>query len=317
METNTNTETNTETKPKNIWAEIAERALRTGANVPVVEVEFDREKALHGLAFNYDRNRRPKQKVIANFRHIINDFNFAAGSMLRIAQNDDGEWVLIDGQHRLAAIAESGAKLWLLVAVDSRPAKIAYANIDNVGTLRTGGDVVSSVLGWSTASWTSVVGAARIIEAKFTRSFLLSGATSKPTNAEKVAEVLNRYRSATEKVIGIAATRNSFQSRRSPQLSVLIVAAHHQPERFYSWFERAAADDMLSKDSTEKRLAETFMWSSDMRPDRFRLMLATAIIWNAHYRGESMPSTPRIVVAAERMTPWPGILGTPFGPNND
>lgn len=310
METNTNTET----KPKNIWAEIAERAMRTGANVPVVEVEFDREKALHGLVFNYDRNRRPKPKVIANFRHIIDDFNFAAGSMLRIAKNDDGDWVLIDGQHRLTAIAESGARLWLLVVVDMRPAKIAYANIDNVGTLRTGSDAVSSILGWSTGNWMSVVGAARLIEAEFARAVFLPASRSKPASAEKIAEVLEKYRAATEKVISIAAFGKSLQSRRAAQLSVLIVAAHYQPERFYSWFERAAADDMLPKDSTEKRLSETFTWQSSTRYDRLRLNLATVTIWNAHYREEQMPSLPRITVFGERLTRWPGILGAPFGP---
>lgn len=308
METNTN-----EDKPKNIWEEIAERALRTGANVPVVEVEFDREKALSGLAWNYNMNRRPKPKVIANFRHIIEEFDFSAGSMLRIAQNDDGAWVLIDGQHRLAAISELGARLWLLVVVDQRPAKIAYANIDNVGTLRTGGDAVSSILGWSIGNWTSVISAARLIEAEFARSAFFTGRHSRPSSPEKTAEILEKYRAATEKVVGIASFGKSLQSRRASQLSVLIIAAHHQPERFYSWFERAAADDMLPKDSTEKRLAETFTWPSGAKPDRFRLALATAMIWNAHYLGEVMPSMPRITVMGERLTRWPGILGAPFG----
>lgn len=308
METNTNEE-----KPKNIWEEIAERALRTGANVPVVEVEFDREKALRGLAWNYNMNRRPKPKVIANFRHIIEEFDFAAGSMLRIAQNDVNEWVLIDGQHRLTAIAESGARLWLLVVVDQRPAKIAYANIDNVGTLRTGRDAVSSILGWSMGNWGSVVSAARLIEAGLTRPAFFPGSSGKPLSPEKTAETLEKYRTATENVLGISASGKSLQSRRAPQFAVLIVAAHHQPERFYSWFERAAADDMLPKDSTEKRLAETFSWTASGRHERLRLAIATAMIWNANYLGEAMPSMPRITVIGERLTRLPGILGTPFG----
>jgi hypothetical protein len=301
-----------EDKPKkNIWNEIAERALRTGNNVPAVEVEFDVEKALAGLAWNFDRNRRPKPFVIKKFRDIIEDFSFSCGSTIRIAKNESGNWVLIDGQHRLTAIAEAGVKLWMLVVVDSRLARIAYANIDNVGTLRTHKDAVSSILGWSTSWWLSVVSAARLIRAKFSLNSFRG--KEKDINPELTASVVEKYRAEFEKIISLDKSTKAWNCMRSSQLAVLAVIAHYQPEIFYPWFQRALLDDMLPRESTEKRLTETFLLPADNVPNKFRLMLSTIFIWNAHYRGESMFSAPRIIAEGIRRTKFPGILGTPFG----
>lgn len=312
METNTNT--NTETKPKNIWAEIAERALRTGANVPVVEVEFDREKALHGLAWNYDRNRRPKPKVIANFRHIIDDFNFAAGSMLRIAQNDDGEWVLIDGQHRLTAIAESGAKLWLLVAVDERPARIAYASIDNVGTLRSRSDAISSLLGWSTKHWTSICGAAEIISDNFSTTSLESGVSKGSASAAKKLEIvcgtMEKYKEA---IIAISSKKYAKASViRATACAAHIVCAHYVPDVFWPYFNEAVNDDMLAKNSPEKKLTETFLMGAVYKEDRFQLFYYTVACWNAKYTKVELPKFPAFLYGAKKKSLVPQILGTPY-----
>lgn len=303
---------NEENTVPNIWNDIARRALRTGAHIPVVEEEFNREKALMGLAHNFQFNRRPKFTVIRNFRKIIEDGSFALGSTIRIARNEAGEWVLVDGQHRLDAIAQSNAKIWMMVAVDERPANIAYSSIDNVGTLRTHADAISSILGWSTSHWNSITGAARLIASGFNKEeFKFRGLHSKVNNDE-TARVAASMRDEISRILEITKKGKVTNARRAPAICVFLVAAKYSPEIFYPWFERAIKDDMLPRDSTEKRLSETFLWQAHVDESRLRLFAATALIWNAQYRGESMAAIPRIVVSGERQTKWPDILGTPY-----
>jgi hypothetical protein len=305
-----------EEKPKNIWEEIAARALRTGANVPAVEVEFDREKSLSGLAWMWKKNRKPKETVINVFVNVLTSGDFAPGSQIRIAKNEDGEWVQIDGQHRLMAIARANAKAFMQVVVDIRPAKIAYANIDNVGTLRTDGDAVSSILGWNTRYWNSVVGAAKIINRKF--HLVKEDGNTRTPDPEQISGLVQAYRKSIEATCEILGCDNAKGGMRAPIFSVLIVAARYQPEVFFPWISRAAADDMLHANSTEKKLIRLLQSSLAKTRDltapqvRERATMQTAMLWNAHYSGENInPVSVRLGV--KRRTSWPGILGTPFG----
>jgi len=299
----------TEEKPNNIWKEIAERALSIVANIPVIEVEFTAEKAISGLAWNFEFQRQKKTSIVKSFQRIIEDFNFSAGSMLRIAQNDEGEWVLIDGQHRLAAIVESGAKLWLLVAVDSRPASVAYANIDNVGSLRSSGDAVHSALGWKTKYWTSMVPTAYIISKLFSMDVVK---TSMLRNTNGVTEsacvALRKYRNTFEKF----TEKNRKEATRAPSAAALIVAAHYQPDKFWPFFERALADDRLPKNSPEKKLLAVLASQCKDSTDRLRVCIHTILCWNAVYKNQELFSLPRIDHKTLEDVSIPAILGTPY-----
>lgn len=303
-----------ETNIPNIWNDIAKRALRTGANIPMVEEQFDREKALHGLAWNFDFNRRKKPEVINNFSLLISEGSFAIGSLIRIARNEAGEWVLVDGQHRLEAIVKSGAKIWLAVVADERFASIAYAGIDNVGTIRTGSDAVSSILGWTTKRWTNSIGAAGIIAANFSRDYLVDGRTTRRAESvisrnKSIAFVMTKYKNeflAFEKFsIGVGFFR-------APILAVHIIAAHHAPGIFWPYFNAAIKDDMLAKHSPEKKLCELKNFSATQREERFRLLCYTAACWNAKFNKEEIARLPPIYSDSERMTQVPKILGTPY-----
>ena len=304
-------ENKTEANTPNIWNAIALRGLRTGAHIPVVEEEFDREKALAGLAHNFQFNRRPKPKVTQGFRKIIEDGSFAIGSMIRIARNETGKWVLIDGQHRLDAIAQSEAKIWLTVAIDERSARDAYASIDNVGTLRTPKDAVSSILGWSTSYWGQVCSAARIIASNFNRSVIKSAnysSASKTKTAYLLAETISEYKDEIK-----AITKNSTaESSRAPGLSAMIVAARYQPEIFWPFFEAARKDDLLRKNSPEKRMVE--IWALPGRGDenRLKIFFYTTACWNAAYLKKDLPKFPAFMLGEERSSRIPKILGTPY-----
>lgn len=302
---------------ENIWTKIAERALRTGGHIPIVEEEFNREKALHGLEWNFDFNRRKKPFVILKFAQIISDRSFAIGSMIRIARNETGEWVLVDGQHRLEAIAKTDTNVWLAVVVDERLANIAYAGIDNIGTLRTGGDAVSSILGWTTKRWTNAIGAATIIASNFSRKYVLSHKDfnvfkSPAQKNELIADTMTKYKNefmAFDKVMA----NSGFL--RSSSLAVHIVAAHYAPDKFWPYFNAAIKDDMLAKNSPEKKLSELKIISANNRDERFRLLCHTVACWNTKFKNEEITRLPVVFTDRERATLVPKILGTPYQPD--
>lgn len=298
----------------NIWNDIAKRALRTGAHIPMVEEQFDREKALHGLAWNFGFNRRKKPQVVNNFAQIISDGSFAPGSMIRIARNESGEWVLVDGQHRLEAIVKANVNIWLVVVVDERLANIAYAGIDNVGTLRTGGDAVSSILGWTTKRWTNTIGAASIIASNFSRTYMTATYftqvfSSANRRNELVADVMAKYKNEFL-AFGKIATDAFFL--RAPSLAVHIIASHYAPQIFWPYFNAALKDDMLAKNSPEKKLSELRNFPAVQRHERFRLLCYTVACWNAKFKGEELARLPNIFTDRDRATQVPKILGTPY-----
>lgn len=308
METN---ETNKiETNTSNIWNAIALRALRTSAHIPVAQEEFDAEKALAGLAWNFERNRKPKNSVIASFADTLEHGDFATGSALRIARNEDGQWVLVDGQHRLLAIAKSGRKTWMMVIADERPANIAYAKFDNLGTIRTSSDVFGSLLGWKTKNWSSVIAAARIIYSKY----ILAENALKITEAEKegIAETLNEFRKEIEWVCAQDPKGNSLAITRASTLSVILSALKYQRAIAEPWFLSAVADDRLVKLSPEKLLAESFRLPAARYADRKKALYMTATIWNLKFTGTTVQRAPQVYFGNERSTSWPGIAGTPY-----
>jgi hypothetical protein len=303
--------TTNEDKPKkNIWNEIAERALRTGNNVPAVEVEFDVEKALAGLAWNFDHNRKPKNTVINSFADTLENGGFATGSTLRIARNQVGQWVLVDGQHRLLAIAKSGRKTWMMIIADERAANIAYAKFDNLGTIRTSSDVFVSLLGWRAKNWSSVIAAARIIYNKY--SFTDGALKITENEKEGTAETLNAFRKEIEWVCAQDPKGNSLAITRAPTLSVILSALKYQRDIAEPWFLAAVADDRLAKLSPEKLLSDSFHLSCARYSDRKKVLYLTATIWNLKFTGMTVQRTPQVFFGNERETQWPGIMGTPY-----
>lgn len=310
---------NEENNIPNIWNRIAERALRTGANIPIVEEEFDREKALLGLANNVDFNRKQKPATIENFCKLIADGTFAIGSMIRIARNERGQWVLVDGQHRLMAVIKANARVWLMVVADERPASIAYASIDNVGTLRTSGDALSSMLGWSTKRWNAVCASAAIIAGNFSRRIITHATfeekASKTKRTALVADAMNKFKNEIFALANL--THKDANIFRSSALAVHIVAAHYAPDVFWPYFNSVLADDMLAKNSPEKKLTETFHLSGIRHFEKFFLFQYTVACWNAKFEGKTIERFPRVVLTENMATPIFKIAGTPYPKENE
>jgi hypothetical protein len=301
--------------PLNIWNDFAARALRTGAPVPSVQIEFDADMARLGLAWNFSNNRKPKPHVIKIMVQSIGEGSFASGTVLRIAyDNLLNQWVLVDGQHRLSAVEASGIKQWFVVTVDSRPADIAYATLDRLGTMRNEGDSINGSLGWKTKHWESLVGAVRIISGNYSLALVGSSKNDKRPISESMilAAEIEKYKTEIIKISQLPGKDLTRSLCRAPSAAVFIVAARWQPDIFFPWAEKAIADNTIAFNSSEMRLRDLSDMPAKNYEERCRLFLASALIWNAKFHNQPMHKMPHIRWTDDIKTPFPGIAGTPY-----
>jgi hypothetical protein len=297
--------------PLNIWNDFAARALRTGAPVPSVQIEFDAEMARLGLAWNFSNNRKQKPKVIDLMVEAIKEELFVSGTVLRIAHDQLlNQWVLVDGQHRLAAVEASNTKQWFVVAVESKPADKAYATFDRIGSMRTDSDSVNGLLGWKIRNWASIIGALTIIKNNF--DYSKSRKRQSPNDILQIADIAAKYKDAIMKIDSLPSSDLYSQIVRAPSAAIWIVACHHHPDLFMPWMTRAMKDDTITASSTEMRIREMCSVAGKNDLDRPRLMILSAMVWNAHYLNAPMPKLPGAKWGKQSKTKFPGIAGTPY-----
>ena len=97
------------------------------------------EMAKEMLEHNYEGNRNMRKTYVAQLANVMKSGRYMSENGQTIVMGED-DGVLYDGQHRLAAIVQSGVSQTMLVVriVDG---KEVYKTIDN-GTKRTAGDFV-------------------------------------------------------------------------------------------------------------------------------------------------------------------------------
>lgn len=301
-----NTETN-----ENIWNDFAARALCTGAPIPSVQIEFDADMARRGLEWNFSNNRKPKPAIIKMMVKSIVEGSFASGTVLRIAYDYLlNHWVLVDGQHRLAAVEESNIKQWFVVTVDSRSADTAYATLDRLGSMRTDGDSINGMLGWKVRSWSSFISAFKIIHTDF--DYVASRKRQSPNDVMQISSLAEKYKNAIMKIESLPASEYFSQIFRAPSAAVWIIACHHHPDLFFSWITRAIIDNSITASSTEMRIREMCDLAGKNDLDRPRLMIISAMVWNAYYTNTPMPKLPGAKWGKQSKTKFPGIAGTPY-----
>jgi hypothetical protein len=298
--------------PPNIWNDFAARALRTGAPVPSVQIEFDAEMARLGLAWNFQNNRKPKQKNIENMVQAIREGTFTAGTVLRIAFDSLlNQWVLVDGQHRLAAVDASNTKQWFVVMVDSRPAETAYATLDRLGSMRTESDVVNGKLGWSVKHWSKIIGAFRLMYLEYNIYQSITGRIS-PAQLIEITSMIEEYKPTLMRIDQLPKGAMTSALLRSPSASVWIPAARYQPDIFFPWFEKAISDPEVTVGSIEMRVRELANIGATATEDRIKLSISSALVWKAKFEGKPMERMPLVQLTKNRKTQFPGIAGTPY-----
>ena len=299
----------------NIWNELAVRALRTGAAIPSVEMQFDAELARQGLIFNFANNRKSKPVVINNMVKSIEEGSFAQGTVLRIAFDHLlSKYVLVDGQHRLEAVVASNTKQWFIVTVDARPAHVAYATLDRLGSMRTEGDSINGAIGWKTKYWNAIIGGIRLVSNSYDTNSISGGGKKKKTPKEviQLAEEIAKYKHTLIRIGNLSDSSLVSSTFRGPSAAVFIPAAHWQPDIFFPWIEKAICDKSISFNSIEMRLYDLANMECSSHETRCKLLIYAACVWNAKFYGRPMEKLPRIVYNKERKSEFPGVAGTPY-----
>lgn len=298
---------------------LAQKAIREaatdGKKVVSFEHLFGAQESFNWLSWNYPHNRTPSRHRVDVIRQQIEAGQWADGGQIRIALDDQNNYVIVDGQHRLLATAASSRPVWYSVVVDPRDADIAYAYYDTVASARTLTDRVSSFSGLQTDFGKlpyriNVVRAASAIEDNFTLDSILG----KNRKAESVEKIVKRIHEYAEEIawltdhVPTAAGDNRRPHRamfRPAMLSVALVVLKAHPAIAQQWILDAANDDGLKRNSPERKLSDLMEAPGGKFGEKRDLLFRMAAVWNAKLAGRELPNMPS-------PKGWPGILGTPF-----
>jgi len=292
--------------------DIIKNAMNSGDSTKFAPVLVTPDVANAILECNYYDNRRLSKANVEAFADILKAGAWTEGSQIRFA-DDGGEYVLIDGQHRLRAIIDTNISARCMAIVDKNIPSQAYTIADAAGRVRTTADAVhANGIGreWSKYLLNSYSYAVKIIDAEF------KIATSNKHNVRSKIVISNSVARDWEATMSsVIAALNPLPKtitstrawQKAPILAVLLATWKHQEERARQFWIAAIMDDGLAATRPEKfmhvSMAASLPGGSSAAQSSVN---RTARIWNSFYRNR----------AIERMPTgdnwFPGILGTPY-----
>lgn len=292
------------------------KRLTQCSNLSAYVVDVMPEMANSLLMLNFEHNRKLRTASVNRFADMMRRGEFVDGSQIRL-DKVDGKYVLVDGQHRLTAISESGQAATMVVVVSEKDTdaevRDEYSKVDSGGFLRSLSDVVTALdvdeelpAGWVLASFAS---AARLIIANFDsrKANTVSRLAIYPTMKEfKQAINLTREWFGSGRLTGAPNTTRGFM--RGGVLAVAIVTTHHAEMEVAQNFWRAAyEDDGLRRNDPRKKLNEYLRgFTRNGGGMQWKTCAVVAKCWNAYIAGDEiaqlkMPkSMPSIA-----LTPYP------------
>lgn len=105
---------------------------------------------------NYVNNRPIRERTVKIWKKLIKEDQFTVGSQIRLAE-DGNETVLIDGQHRLMAISESGKTQTVnLITIKVDDIGREYAITDSNNLRRSASDSLGAIIPGTSLSATAV-----------------------------------------------------------------------------------------------------------------------------------------------------------------
>lgn len=123
----------------------------------------------------YNNQRPQKDKAIKKYREFMQNGDWDGNSVIRFGRSDENtKWRVIDGQHRMKALAQFDKPMQFHLIFDSykteRELAAAYGKIDR-GVARTESDIVHAFGSPGAKNLTSLIAAVKFIHAKFNRVF--------------------------------------------------------------------------------------------------------------------------------------------------
>ncbi len=274
-------------------------------------------RAAELLKFNtFGRQRNINKRRIARYASEMRAGRFIAGTQIHIMRLGSEE-ILVNGQHTLWAIVESGISITLTIAYSSAEnmddVARTYIHHDPTGGARDQNDVmkaldIPSLMEMSSAHAAKMYSAIR---------FLKSGFSRKETNDSKedvFAEVMEWMLEGT--AFFDAVRGGSPAVYNAPVMSVGLVTFRYQEKLAHEFWKQVAEDDGLRKNDPRKCL-HTFIEEYKLKPQSFLrnekaitpayLARVSATAWNAFFTGRKL--TRILVYDVDREI---NIKGTPF-----
>ena len=170
-------------------------------------------------------NRNVSQKHVRNLTHSLTDNRWMVnGESIKFADDDEGKPYLMDGQHRMLAIIQSGMPMTTVVIEGLDP--LSFPSIDS-GKRRSLSDVLS-ILDYAHPG---VLAAGLAIIERYYTLGIGSGGASSASLANETAEALMNKRPDLTKSAALAARMTSTSAvSASITCAMHYIFAHIQPK---------------------------------------------------------------------------------------
>ncbi len=269
---------------------------------------------------NFPGQRKVDASRVYGHRHAIIRGDWMEGHAVTLVELPDGRIWLVDGQHRLTAIAQGDSRVAVtirIVPVESeREAREFYAGFDQATSVRTNAQVIEAVqadqaTGLSKAMASAVFDASVLLSNNLEP---LTGAASVRNNRDLFLQH-NRLQSIADWAVEARQyeqitqkAKRALRSRlmQSGPTAVALYTLRHQPVRAKEfWTGLAENDGLRSSDPRSALYADLLTRNLGSGSIRQRVQQSAAA-WNAFYRGRTLQQIKCVPGGAIT------ILGTPL-----
>jgi hypothetical protein len=309
------------------YALVLKRPLHRDIPVQSEVVLVTPDMASHWLdAYFYDNQRTLRAWHVDELVYALNSGTFKPGSIE--FYHHEGRFYLIDGQHRLNAIVESGRSAVLVViivnAASENEVRAAYYNSD-IGLSRPLSDAIciSGVMGETGLTQKEVE-----IVASATK-FIQSGLADRKNGSKRLVERNRDVRLQAVRHWG-APAKAYFEAmadhdellrkvvyNKTP-VAVGILTFQYQPERAARFWRAVAANDGLRKGSAEHAAFGLLATATNDKLPANLYARKLAYCWNAYMEGRDVklivvrdPKKPLLL----KGTPYDGVQVLRYGPD--
>lgn len=283
---------------------------KTDTQIQSYVIDMTPEAATRALGENFHNNRKLRRANVKRFTDALSGGYFVAGSTIRFTY-DDGKLTLVDGQHRLSAIAQSGCdKVPLTVVVSPGDAAKEYALIDTIQVPRSAADSLAALdANAKTYPVTSLVAYTAAVNVIARNFRVRRDGISRLVTAKVFAEYEDEIARCHE-VFGAAKRMPGTPSlglfKQSALSVVLVTAKYVGREKWDDFWIPVWTDDGLRTGDLRKRLHTILSQpSAGGSKDSDYTLKATVKLWNAYQEGREI-KTLRLGGEVEK------IVGTPY-----
>lgn len=300
-------------------AHLAAAFARSGKDHAVYLIDMTPEQA-NFLLQNclYEQQRTRNKAHVNEFAYLMGKGEFRSYSDIECAVLSDGRMALIDGQHRLAALAKQSASfpfcLHLDRSEDSSDVRIRYDRFDSTVRIRRVRDLIRGMndeIGFVQKDSELLSVATKAIHSGFV-NLGSSASTAKRIDArtgEFVRGLMRDWQKEARVFFDIYHASNSPDRRyfhRANVMGIALVTIRYQQltRKADEFWMKAMFDDGLRNGEPEKTLLNWFRLNKDAPP--VTQARACSAGWNAYYENRKLV---KIHVGSDKSLT---ILGTPM-----